>query len=69
MTGKLWGDVSNGKGSKRRIGSDQNKYNEGWQNIFGKPCSECGMEKGQHKMDCSMNWRKNEPSDTTREDS
>lgn len=56
-SGKLWGDVSNGKGSKRRIGSDQNKYNEGWSNIFGKPCKECGGEKGNHKTDCSLNWR------------
>ena len=57
-SGRLWSDVSNGKGSKRRTGSDQNKYNEGWDNIFGKPCKECGLKKGQHKMDCSMNWRK-----------
>mgnify|MGYP000931135278 CR=1 FL=1 len=33
--GRLWADVGNGKGSKRRIGSDQDKYNEGWQRIFG----------------------------------
>jgi hypothetical protein len=26
-----------GKGSKRRRTSDQKKYNDGWDNIFGKP--------------------------------
>lgn len=36
---------------------DDTKYKENYSNIFGKPCSECGMTKGQHKMDCSMNWR------------
>lgn len=58
MTSRLRTDVSNGgKGSKRRNGSDQSKYNEGWDNIFGKPCSECGMKNGEHKLDCSRNWR------------
>lgn len=53
----LMGDVSNGKGSKRRLGADDKKYADNYNTIFGKPCSECGM-KGTHKMDCSMNWRK-----------
>jgi hypothetical protein len=35
MPGKLWNDVGAGKGSKRRLGSDQDKYNEGWSRIFG----------------------------------
>lgn len=54
----LMGDVSNGKGSKRRLGADDKKYADNYSNIFGKPCVECGMEKGQHKLDCSLNWRK-----------
>ena len=53
----LIGDVSNGKGSRKRIGADDNKYAENYSNIFNKPCSECGL-KGEHKMSCSMNWRK-----------
>lgn len=36
---------------------DPKKYKENYDKIFGKPCPECGMVKGQHKMDCSMNWR------------
>jgi hypothetical protein len=36
---------------------DQKKYKENYDKIFGKPCPECGLMKGRHKMDCSMNWR------------
>lgn len=36
---------------------DDQKYKENYAKIFGKPCVECGLEKGQHKMDCTMNWR------------
>ena len=32
---------------------DYAAYRENYEKIFGKPCPECGMKKGQHKMDCS----------------
>lgn len=49
MTRTLMGDVGNGKGSKRRLGSDQDKYNEGWQRIFGKKDSEPEPNELKHE--------------------
>ena len=49
MTRTLMGDVGNGKGSKRRLGSDQDKYNEGWQRIFGKKDSEPERNELKHE--------------------
>lgn len=31
---------------------NQKLYAENYDRIFGKPCPECGMRKGQHKMSC-----------------
>lgn len=59
----LMGDVGNGKGSRKRIGADDKKYADNWDKIFGKPCGECGIKGGQHKMSCSMNWRGEEPDE------
>ena len=47
-------DVPYDSGGKHQ---DDKKFKENYDRIFGKPCSECGMTKGQHKMDCTMNWR------------
>jgi len=53
-----WDQVQNGgKGSKRRAGANDKAYADNWDKIFGKPCKECGLKGGQHKMDCSLNWR------------
>ena len=39
------GEWSGGKGSTRRIGSNQKLYEEGWERIFGKNKKEKDVEK------------------------
>lgn len=52
-----WNQVKNGgKGSGRRAGAQDDLYKQNYDNIFGKPCSECGVKRG-HKTDCSLDWR------------
>ena len=60
MPGKLWNDVGNGKGSKRRIGSDPKKYADNWEKIFNAtwPCPECGNSRTKgHEADCPNHWK------------
>ena len=40
----LMGDVSNGKGSRRRLGADDDKYRENWAKIFGNKEDNDGKE-------------------------
>lgn len=39
---------------------DHKKYSENYEKIFGKPCEECGMRGGQHKMSCSKGYEEKE---------
>lgn len=36
---------------------DLKKYRENYVKIFGKPCEECGMSGGRHKMSCSSQYK------------
>lgn len=36
---------------------DKEKYAANYERIFGKPCKECGMKKGKHKLDCSQQYK------------
>jgi hypothetical protein len=47
MARTLIGDVSNGKGSRKRIGANDKAYAEGWARIFGK------KDKEETVEDCS----------------
>jgi hypothetical protein len=40
----LMGDVGNGKGSRRRLGADDDKYRENWSKIFGNKENNNGKE-------------------------
>jgi len=53
-----WNQVKDGgKGSGMRKGFNKEAFDKGYANIFNKPCSECGGEKGVHTEECSRNWR------------